>query len=151
MKDRILTLETQCLNGHKSARRVSDHHIQEMGSEIFKKMFVCLECGSNMTLVGTRQQGKKMEGLFLCPKHSIQKREFPKSILTMIELASVEVDSPRSIIDSFRCPQCGLIYAVSMMEKKGGIVDLETRCANGHKAHLYVPDRICEYLSHQAI
>ncbi|MHA1135992.1 MAG: hypothetical protein ACTSSE_05845 [Candidatus Thorarchaeota archaeon] len=142
MKDRILTLETQCLNGHKSARRVSDHHIKEMGSEIFKKMFVCLECGANMSMVGSRQQGKKIEGLFLCPKHGIEKREFPKSILSMIELAAVEVDSPRSIIDSFRCPQCGLIYAVSVMEKKGGIIQLETRCANGHKAQRFVPEGI---------
>ena len=142
MKDRILTLETECLNGHKSARRVSDHHIQEMGSEIFKKMFICLDCGSNMTLVETRQQGEKVEGLFLCPRHGVEKREFPKSLLSTIELTSVEVDSPRSIIDSFRCPQCGLIYAVSEMEKRGGIIELETRCANGHKAQRFLPEGI---------
>ncbi|MGY5859853.1 MAG: hypothetical protein RTU63_10825 [Candidatus Thorarchaeota archaeon] len=140
MKDRILTLETQCLNGHKSARRVSDHHIEEMGTEIFKKIFVCLECGSNMSLVGMTQQGDKVEGLFLCPKHGVEKREFPKSLLSMIELAAVDVDSPRSIIDSFRCPQCGLIYAVSEMEKRGSIIVLETRCANGHKAQRFLPE-----------
>ncbi len=142
MKDRILILEIQCLNGHKSARRVSDHHIQEMGSEIFKKMFTCLECGSNMSLVGTRIQGSKIEGLFLCPKHGIQKRDFPKSFLSTIEIAAAEVDSPRSIIDSFRCPQCGLIYAVSEMEQRGGIIEIDTRCANGHRAHRFLPESL---------
>ncbi|TFG99313.1 hypothetical protein E4H12_03210 [Candidatus Thorarchaeota archaeon] len=142
MKDRILTLETQCLNGHKSARRVSEHNIQEMGSEIFKKIFICFECGSSMTLVEIRQQGEKVEGLFLCPKHGVQRREFPKSILSMIELVAAEVDSHRSIIDSFRCPQCGLIYAVSEMEKRGGIIELDTRCANGHSALRFLPEGI---------
>lgn len=142
MKDRILTLETQCLNGHKSARRVSHHQIQEMGSEIFKKMFVCVECGSNMSLVQTQKQGEKVEGLFLCPKHGIQKREFPTSILSMIELAAADVDSPRSIIDSFRCPQCGLIYAISVIEKRGGVIELDARCANGHRTRLYIPEGI---------
>ena len=142
MKDRILTLETQCLNGHKSARRISDHHIQEMGSEIFKKMFICLECGSTMSLVGTRRQGSKIEGLFLCPRHGIQKRDFPQSFLSTIELTAAEVDSPRSIIDSFRCSQCGLIYAVSEMELRGGTIELDTRCANGHRAHRFLPENI---------
>jgi DNA-directed RNA polymerase subunit RPC12/RpoP len=95
-----------------------------------------------MSLVEIRQQDEKIEGLFLCPKHGIQKREFPKSILSMIELAAVDVDSPRSIIDSFRCPQCGLIYAVSMIEDKRGIIELETRCANGHKAQRFIPKGI---------
>ncbi|MCK5266390.1 MAG: hypothetical protein KAR03_12345, partial [Candidatus Thorarchaeota archaeon] len=53
-----------------------------------------------------------------------------------------EVDSPRSIIDSFRCPQCGLIYAVSEMEQRGGIIELDTRCANGHRAHRFLPESL---------
>ena len=142
MKDRILTLETQCLNGHKSARRVSDHQIQEMGSEIFKKMFICLDCGSNMSLVGTRLQGSKVEGLLLCPRHGVEKREFPKSLLPTIELTASEIDTPRAIIDSFRCSQCGLIYAVHEMEKRGGLIELDTRCANGHRAQRFLPENV---------
>ncbi|TFG30022.1 hypothetical protein EU528_08825 [Candidatus Thorarchaeota archaeon] len=142
MKDRILTLETQCLNGHKSARRVSDHNLQEMGPEIFKKMFICLYCGSNMSLVETRLQGSKVEGLFLCPKHGVEKREFPEFLLSTIEITASEVDSPRSIIDSFRCPQCGLIYAVHEMEKRGGLIEIDTRCANGHRAQRFLPETI---------
>jgi len=142
MIDRILTLETQCLNGHKSARRVSDHYLQEMGSEIFKKMFICLDCGSNMSLIETRVQGSKVEGLLLCPRHGVQKREFPQSFLPTIELTASEIDSPRSIIDSFRCPQCGLIYAVHGMENRGGLIELDTRCANGHRAQRFLPENI---------
>jgi len=142
MKDRILTLETQCLNGHKGARRISETNIQEMGSEIFKKMFVCLECGANLSLVETRLQGSKVEGLMLCPVHGVQKREFPQSLLSMIEVTASEVDGPRSIIDSFRCPQCGFIYAISEMEMRGGVIELDARCANGHRTQRFLPQAI---------
>jgi DNA-directed RNA polymerase subunit RPC12/RpoP len=139
MHDHILTLETQCLNGHKSARRLAEHQIEDVGSEIFKKMFVCTDCGSNMTLVDTFVQGLKTEGAFLCPRHGIQRREFPPEFLSTIQLVAAEVDSPRAIIDSFRCSQCGLVYAVSEIEQRRGIVEVDARCANGHKVIRYLP------------
>ncbi len=142
MKDRILSFETQCLHGHKSVRRLAEHQIQDMGTEIFKKLFVCFECGSNMTLVSYQTKGDKTEGLFLCPQHGIQKREFPTSYSSAINLAAAEVDSPRSIVDSFRCPECGLIYAISEIEERRGIVAIETKCANGHKATRYISSSI---------
>jgi len=139
MRDHILTLETQCLNGHKSARRLAEHQIQDVGSVIFKKMFVCIDCGSNMTLVDTLVQGSKTEGVFICPRHGVQKREFPREFLSTIQLVAAEVDSPRAIIDSFRCAQCGLVYAISGIEERRGVMEIDARCANGHKAMLFLP------------
>ncbi|MFW9958721.1 MAG: hypothetical protein ACFFCT_11680 [Candidatus Odinarchaeota archaeon] len=139
MQDHILTLETQCLNGHKSARRLAEHQINDVGSEIFKKLFVCTECGSNMTLVDTIIQGSKTEGIFLCPRHGMEEREFPREFLSTVQLAAADVDSPRAIIDSFRCPQCGFVYAISEIEQRRGIIEIDVRCANNHKASRYLP------------
>ena len=139
IKDHILTLETQCLHGHKSARRLAEHQIKDVGVEVFKKMFVCIECGSDMTLVDTLIQGSKTEGMFLCPRHGIEKREFPREFLSTIQLAAAEIDAPRAIIDSFRCSQCGLVFAVSEIELRRGIIEIDARCANGHKVSRYLP------------
>ena len=142
MRDHILTLETQCPNGHKSVRRLAEHQIQDVGSVIFKKMFVCTDCGSNMTLVDALVQGSRTEGVFICPRHGIQKRDFPREFLSTIQLVAAEVDSPRAIIDSFRCAQCGLVYAISGIEERRGIMEIDARCANGHKAILFLPSNL---------
>ena len=141
-KDKILTMQVQCLRGHKSVRRLSEHQASEMASEIFKKLYICTDCGSNMTHIEERIQGDSIEALFLCPIHGPQKREFPRFFHAFVELAGAEVDSPRSIIDSFRCPQCGLIYAVNEIDQRRGVLEVETRCANGHKATRYLPSSL---------
>ncbi len=139
MKDKILTMEVQCLRGHKSVRRLSEHQATEMAPEVFKRLYTCTDCGSNMTLIEERGAGTKIEGVFLCPIHGPQKREFPCSFHATVELAGADVDSPRSIIDSYRCPQCGLVYAVTSIDQRQGVLEVETRCANGHKATRYLP------------
>ena len=130
------------MNGHKSVRRLAEHQIQDMGTEIFKKLFVCFDCGSNMTLVDSIVQGSKIEGIFLCPQHGLEKREFPKAYSSSVDIAASEADSPRSIIEAFRCPQCGLVFAVSEIQDRKGILEVETKCANGHKTTRYLPPNI---------
>jgi len=139
MKDKILTMEVQCLRGHKSVRRLSEHQATEMAAEVFKRLYTCTECGSNMTHIEERVNGTKIESVFLCPIHGPQKREFPRSFHALVELAGADVDSPRSIIDSFRCPQCGLVYAINAIDQRQGVLEVETRCANGHKTIRYLP------------
>jgi DNA-directed RNA polymerase subunit RPC12/RpoP len=139
MKDKILTMQVQCLRGHKSVRRLSEHQAAEMAPEVFKRLYTCTDCGSNMTLIEERGTGTKIEGVFLCPIHGPQKREFPRSFHATVELAGADVDSPRSIIDSFRCPQCSLVYAITAIDQRQGVLEVETRCANGHKATRYLP------------
>ncbi|MBN2229285.1 MAG: hypothetical protein JW779_06785 [Candidatus Thorarchaeota archaeon] len=95
-----------------------------------------------MTLVDIPTHGIRIEGIFLCPKHGIQKRDFPREFISTVQLAAAEVDSPRSIIDSFRCPQCGLVYAISNIEERRGVIEVDARCANGHKTDLYLPGNI---------
>ncbi len=142
MKDKILTMNVQCLRGHKSVRRLSDHQAKEMASDVFKRLYTCTDCGSNMTHIEERGHGNKIESLFLCPIHGPQKREFPRSFGSTVDLVGADVDSPRSIIDSFRCPQCGLVYAVNEIDQRRGILEVDTRCANGHKAIRYLPSSI---------
>jgi len=113
-----------------------------MGFEVFKKLYTCTECGSNMTHIEERGQGNSIESVFLCPIHGPQKREFPRSFQAMVELVGADVDSPRSIIDSFRCSQCGLVYAVNEVDLRQGVLELEVRCANGHKTTRYLPSSL---------
>ncbi|MFW9833364.1 MAG: hypothetical protein ACFFEK_05165 [Candidatus Thorarchaeota archaeon] len=95
-----------------------------------------------MTNIEERGQGNNIESLFLCPIHGLQKREFPRSFHAFVELAGAEVDSPRSIIDSFRCHQCGLIYAVNEIDQRRGVLEVESCCANGHKTTRYLPSSL---------
>jgi len=142
LKDKILTMEVQCLKGHKSVRRLSEHQATEMAPEVFKRLYTCTDCGSNMTHIEERGTGTMIESVFLCPIHGPQKREFPRSFHATVELAGADVDSPRSIIDSFRCPQCSLVYAVNEIDQRRGIIEVETRCANGHRATRYLPSSL---------
>ena len=135
-------MEVQCLRGHKSIRRLSEHQAKDMAPEVFKRLYTCTECGSNMTHIEERGHGNNIESVFLCPIHGPQKREFPRAFHAIVELAGADVDSPRSIIDSFRCPQCGLVYAVNEIDQRRGVLEVETRCANGHKATRYLPSSL---------
>jgi DNA-directed RNA polymerase subunit RPC12/RpoP len=146
INDRILTLDVQCLNGHKGVRRIVDHQAQEIAQDIFQRIFACLECGLDMTLLATAEMGSQIEGTFLCPIHGVERREFPRSYLAAVEFSAASVDSPRAITDSFRCPSCGLIFAVSGIESRDGYYELSVRCANGHKDDRFVPSGVDEDL-----
>jgi DNA-directed RNA polymerase subunit RPC12/RpoP len=135
----ILTMDVQCLNGHKGVRRVAEHQAKEITNDLFKKMYVCLECGLSMSLMDSQTSGLRVYSTFLCPIHGPQKREYPLAFAPAVALAGGDVDSPKSIVDSFRCPQCGQIYAVSEILDRHGILELVTRCPNGHRATRYVP------------
>lgn len=139
MDEKILTMHVQCLKGHKSVRRLSEQQAKDMASEVFKKLYTCTECGLNMTHIEERGQGHIIESVFLCPIHGPQKREFPRTFQATVELVGADVDSPRSIIDSFRCSQCGSVYAVNEIDLRQGVLEVETRCANGHKTTRYLP------------
>ena len=98
LKDKILTLDARCINGHKSKRRIAEHQIEEMSSEIFSRMYTCLDCGLQMTQLNTEMHGKHAESIFLCPIHGPKKREFPSSFLAAVSLSGVEVDSTEAIL-----------------------------------------------------
>jgi len=121
---------------------MSEHQAKDMAPEVFKRLYTCTECGSNMTHIEERGHGNNIESIFLCPIHGPQKREFPRSFHATVELAGADVDSPRSIIDSFRCPQCSLVYAVNAIDQRRGVLEVETRCANGHKATRFLPSSL---------
>ena len=92
-----------------------------------------------MTLLGQYEQGSRIEGLFLCPIHGTEKREFPRAYLAAVEFAASSVDTARSITDSFRCGQCGLVFAVSNIDERDQVLELAVRCANGHKHDRFIP------------
>ncbi len=134
----ILSLDVQCLNGHKSIRRIAEHQVEEVAQEIFNRMYNCLDCGYTMMMVATENQGDITECLFLCPNHGPQLREFPTKYLGHVNLAGADIDPYIAIRNSFRCKECGLVYAITDIEERTGILEITTRCANGHKDTKYL-------------
>jgi DNA-directed RNA polymerase subunit RPC12/RpoP/predicted RNA-binding Zn-ribbon protein involved in translation (DUF1610 family) len=146
LEDHILRMEVQCLNGHRSVRRMAEHQAEEMIGEIFDKLFVCTECGSFMSQVDTGVDDERAESALLCPIHGIDRREFPAKFLAPISLISADIDTSQSIIDSFRCPDCGQVYVIREIEKRDDILELDVRCPNGHRSARYIYENVEERL-----
>ncbi|MHA2189421.1 MAG: hypothetical protein ACXAB9_09370 [Candidatus Thorarchaeota archaeon] len=139
LKDMILTMDVQCLNGHKGVRRVAEHQAHEVAEDIFQKQFICLDCGSTMSLIAADEHGAEVDAAFLCPIHGVQRKEFPRAFLPAVNILAASEDSAKSIIDSFRCPVCGQVYAVSNISDNRGVLELSVRCSNGHKQIRHYP------------
>jgi DNA-directed RNA polymerase subunit RPC12/RpoP len=138
----ILTLDVQCLNNHKSIRRVAEHQVEDLAHDIFSRMYTCIDCGQDMMLLGIQSHGDVSEGMFLCPNHGTIIREFPTEYIAQVNLAGVDTDPYVSIRDSFRCSECGLVYAIGMIEDRAGVLELSVRCANGHKDTKYIATKV---------
>jgi transcription elongation factor Elf1 len=113
IKDKILKMDVQCVNGHKSVRRLAAHQAQEMAPDLFKKLFICTDCASSMTQISTIPHHSQIESTFLCPIHGPVIREFPAQFQSTVEILGADVDSPGSILDSFKCLACGQVYATT--------------------------------------
>ncbi len=142
----ILNLDVQCLQGHKGVRRIAEHQVEEVAQEIFRRLYTCIDCGSNMMMVGTETHKGSTEGLFICPNHGAERREFPAQFLGHVTLAGSEVNPNTSIRNSFRCDECGLIYSITDIQEKGGILEASVKCANGHKDTKYLAPHMDEGL-----
>lgn len=138
LKEKILTMDVQCLNGHKSVRRVAEHQVEDMAAEMFDSVYTCLDCGYTMISVETEIDDDEALGYFLCPNHGYQKREFPSKYLGHVNLAGASTDPYQSVRNAFRCPQCGQVYALIDITENDGILEMDARCASGHKAAKYV-------------
>jgi DNA-directed RNA polymerase subunit RPC12/RpoP len=124
---------------------MAEHQAEEMIEDLLKKMDTCLECGSSMMLLRTDRSRDKVEGLFLCPIHGEQRREFPSTFLASAGLLLDDItEAHHSIIDSFRCPHCGQVFAVSEISERRGALEIDVRCANGHKERRYIPKNLEE-------
>lgn len=151
IKDKILKMDVQCVNGHRSVRRLAAHQAQEMAPDLFKKLFMCTDCASSMTQLSTIPHHSQIESTFLCPIHGPVKREFPVQFQSIVEILGADVDSLGSILDSFKCLACGQVYAVSGIRNRSGFLEMLVRCSNGHKAVRYVPDNAEEELLKQLL
>ncbi len=136
--DKILKLNVQCLNGHKSIRRIAEHQVEEMAGSIFSRVYTCLDCGQIMAPMETEFHDVVAEELFLCPNHGLQTREFPKQYLGYVNLAGVDLDPYQAVRDSFRCNLCGQVYAIGDINNRSGVLEMAVKCANGHKDTKYV-------------
>ncbi|NWF95169.1 MAG: hypothetical protein HXY34_03420 [Candidatus Thorarchaeota archaeon] len=147
LKDKILTMQVQCANGHKSVRRLAQHQAEEMASEVFSRLFICIDCGAAMNLLRIETTGVRTEGLFLCPRHGTVRKEFPREFTGVINLQAADTEeASRSIVESFVCPQCKQTFAISEIAARGDFYQLTVRCANGHRETNYIPTVLDEGL-----
>ncbi|MEM2143367.1 MAG: hypothetical protein QXS20_03595 [Candidatus Thorarchaeota archaeon] len=148
LRDKILTMEVQCLRGHRSIRRLTEHQAHEIAKDIFTKLFACTQCGSAMVLIATEPMDDKTQGLMLCPIHGIQKKDYPSEFAgTVDELALDLFQAQRSLIDSFTCPQCRQTFAITEIQAGSGpFLIMSTRCSNGHRNTRYVSQSVDDEL-----
>ena len=139
LDDRILKMNVSCLRGHKSVRRLSEQQATDIAEDLFKKMTVCLDCGSVMTQITSDIQNQVIDSQFLCPIHGVQVREYPSSFLPIVGLLDTTEDIQNAIINAFKCEECGRLYSIRNIDVFPGGLELEVRCSNGHRATRYIP------------
>ncbi len=145
MREKILTMEAQCIQGHTSVRRIAESQIQSMVPEIIPRLFVCTECGSFMTLLRTEAVGNRRYCVLLCPRHGVQKRTCPSELIPFVNEAAADTTrADRSIIESFICPQCSQTYAITDLQNRGDFYQMTVKCARGHRENHYIPASLDE-------
>ena len=82
---------------------------------------------------------RKAEYIFICPIHGPQKREIPAFYHTSITGLQTSMNYSKSILDSLSCPRCGEVFVASEITEKKGILEIKTRCSNGHKEMRFIP------------
>ncbi|MHA1246984.1 MAG: hypothetical protein ACTSPE_06630 [Candidatus Thorarchaeota archaeon] len=138
LKDKILRLDVQCLQGHKSVRRLVERQADEIAEEIFARMFVCLDCGSLMAHLYTETHRGEAEETVLCPIHGPQRRSFPVKYIPAVNEVISEMEPDRAVADSFVCPECGKVFAVREIDERPDYYEMKVRCPNGHRYTRYV-------------
>ena len=139
LKGQTLRVYCQCLKGHKGKRDISRYQADSMAHEIFQGIFTCLECGSTMSLMNTDVGRHKAEYVFICPIHGPQERQIPAFYHTSITGMQANLNFSKSILDSLSCPKCGEVFVAAEITEKKGILEIKTRCPNGHKEMRFVP------------
>ena len=139
LKGQTLRVYCQCLKGHKGKRDISRYQADSMAHEVFQGIFTCLECGSTMSLMNTDVGRHKAEYVFICPIHGPQERQIPAFYHTSITGMQANLNFSKSILDSLSCPKCGEVFVAAEIAEKKGILEIKTRCPNGHKEMRFVP------------
>lgn len=137
MRGSTVRLFCQCLNGHKGKRDIGRHQADSMAPDIYKGLFICLECGSTMSLVHTDLGRHDVEYLFLCPIHGPLKKKNPAFYHSAVTGIQGTVNSAKSVLDSLTCPRCRQVFSTQSVEEKKGIMEFKYRCPNGHKEIRY--------------
>jgi hypothetical protein len=139
LRGNTLRVYCQCMNGHKGKRDISRYQADSMANEVFEGIFTCIECGSTMSLMNTDVGKRKAEYIFVCPIHGPQKREIPAFYHSSITGLQGTINYSKSILDALSCTKCGGVFSVSEITEKKGILEIKTRCPNGHKEVRFVP------------
>jgi len=110
-----------------------------MAHDVFKGIFICIECGSTMSLMNTDVGRHKAEYIFICPIHGPQKREIPAFYHTSVTGLQGSMNDSKSILDSLSCNKCGGVFSAVEIAEKKGILEVKSRCPNGHKELRFIP------------
>ncbi|MFW9805724.1 MAG: hypothetical protein ACFFFK_03225 [Candidatus Thorarchaeota archaeon] len=92
-----------------------------------------------MSLMNTDVGRHKAEYTFICPIHGPQKREVPAFYHSAISGLQGNMNYSKSILDSLSCAKCNGVFSVTEITEKKGILEVKSRCPNGHKEVRFVP------------
>ncbi len=139
IRGQTLRVYCQCVNGHKGKREVSRYQADSMAHDLFKGLFVCVICGSSMSLINTDLGRNEVEYTFLCPIDGEQKKRIPAHYHTAVTDLQQMVNSSKSILDSLTCPKCAQTFSASDIIDRKRFLEVRFRCPNGHKEIRLIP------------
>ena len=136
VRGRDARLGLRCLNGHKGSRKITLDQMNSISEELFNGVYVCLECGSAMTLLKKKMSKSSVEFIFVCPTHGPQLRVLDYRYQSQVESAKEHVNSTESIMESMNCPRCAQPFAINEIGERHDILYLRSKCSNGHSRTL---------------
>ncbi len=134
-----LRMRVQCLNGHREDRKVPLKQAKDMLEDLYQGLSTCLNCGRTMVLLSTDLGKRKVTFIFVCPEHGPQERPIPVGHHPAIS-ALIDIEKIRKFVETgFKCPRCGEEFIVHEIEDKRGVLQIKSKCPNGHKEMRYLP------------
>ena len=134
-----LRMRVQCLNGHREDRKVPLKQANDMLEDLYQGLSICLNCGRTMGLLSTDLGKRQVMFIFVCPEHGPQERPIPvghhPAISALIDIEKIG----KSVETGFKCPRCGEEFIVHEIGDKRGVLQIKSKCPNGHKEMRYLP------------
>ena len=134
-----LRLRVQCLNGHREDRKVPLQQAKGMLEDLYQGLCICLDCGRTMGLLSTDLGKRQVTFIFVCPEHGPQERPIPVGHHSAVS-ALIDIEKTGASVEAaFKCPRCGEEFMVHEIEDKRGVLEIKSKCPNGHKEMRYLP------------
>jgi len=131
-------LKLECARGHRVTHKISKQQVVGILVSLLRSIYVCLKCGSDMTLIHKNLGKSVVRFTFICPYHGRQTKDVDYHYHTKIDQLKDSVDSTKSIIESMFCRRCGQSLSINEIHEQFSVYHMKTRCSNGHSDLRYL-------------